>query len=145
MTALLQLRHVQPSCAPQAATALAKLAHNNEEMRAAISSMGGVLPIIKQLASFESGSGLGSDHASLARTSPAESSRVRGSQVKAGFVKSSCEGERTPESVLVAAATALANLAVEPSTRDEIVRGGGIPPLVRLLQGSTHPHPRPRP
>ena len=40
-----------------------------------------------------------------------------------------------PEQVLVNTASALANLAVEPAARDEIVAAGGIRPLVLLLQG----------
>lgn len=89
-----QLEDSRASSQEQAAAALAKLAHNNGDMQAAITSQGGVAPIIKLL----------------------------------GIINQQ-------EQVLVSAASALANLAVEPAARDEIVAAGGIHPLVLLLKG----------
>ena len=87
----------------QAAAAIAKLAHDNDETRTAISKLGGVKPLIELLTS-----GASADGASA--------------ETQAGF-----------EIVRQNAADALANLAVEPAARDEIVSRGGIPPLVTLL------------
>lgn len=81
----------------QAASALAKLAHDNKETRSAITKVGGVQPLIDLLT-------LAGPEAELVRQN---------------------------------GANALANLALDPAARDEIIGAGGVPPLVQVL-GDEH-------
>ena len=78
----------------QAAAALAKLAHDNDETRIGITTAGGVKPLIDLL-------------------SPSDDSS---------------------ETLRQNSAAGLADLAVDPTARDEIVGTGGIRPLVLLLE-----------
>lgn len=82
----------------QAASALAKLALDNEDTRQAITASGGVKPLLTLLDASEA-----SGHT---------------------------------DAVLRQGADAIANLAVEPSARDEIASSGGLKPLVDLLRAA---------
>lgn len=88
----------------EAAAALAKLALNNDENAAAITKDGGVRPLIRLLSS-QGEEGIGSE-----------------------------EVEASLRALRQNVADALANLAVDPVARDEIVAAGGIRPLVRVLE-----------
>ena len=102
----------------QAAAAIAKLAHDNEETRAAVTKLAGVKPLIGLLEAS------GSAASEVGAASEAGASSGRG--VSSG-------GGTSSETALQNAADALANLAVDPAARDEIVASGGIDPLVALL------------
>lgn len=95
----------------EAAAALAKLAYDNDDTRTAITKAGGIKPLIR-----------------LLDVVPTESMKKRtASNATAG------EGADPSHLACQNAAEALANLAVDPAARDEIVGGGGIRLLVKVL------------
>ena len=122
----------------QAAAALAKLAEGNDETRAAITQGGGVKPLIQLIATGDHEekkdpysafrSSLGSKGGSLGAPRGPAGAGAASANIKPRLI--------VDPKVTKNAADALANLAIEPTARDEIVQLGGVKYLVALLTAS---------
>lgn len=128
-----QLSDGRPIIQQQAAEALAKLANENAETTTAISQAGGVPPLLALIR----------DVAPSTQVSPSKSPS-KGAAPKPPEPKEPKEpggGETAAaetSAVHEKAVCALANLASDPTARDEIVQAGGITQLTCLLEAEGH-------
>lgn len=121
----------------EAAAALAKLAHNNDDTRSQITKEGGIKPLIRQLVPGPSSSELVRQNAAAALADLAVDTAARDEIVGMGGIRPLVllledDGHHTKKFVSMA----LARLAKEhEATQTAIAEAGAIAPLVALLDG----------
>ena len=106
----------------------------NAENQAAVAEAGGVQPLIDML--FDSRTNIQEETAQAIAKLAHDNDETRVAVTKQGGVKPliALLSAKSSETLLQNATNALANLAVEPAARDEIVHDKGIAPLVTLLK-----------